>query len=73
MMALEELRLKEGVHVMLIKIFGEGACPSGSLVVGGGLVNGIVGVVLGFWKAWDVWRDTGSGDGKSVSGTIRNV
>jgi hypothetical protein len=47
---------------------------SGSLVaVGGGLVNGSVGVVLGFWRAGDVWGDFGSGDSKNTCGVIRNV
>lgn len=73
MMAVEELRVKEGAQVMLIKNLGEGACPSGSLVAGGGLVNGSVGVVLGFWRAGDVWGDTGSGNGKGACGAIRNV
>ena len=73
MMAIEELRVKVGAQVMLIKNLGEGACPSGSLVAGGGLVNGNVGVVLGFWRSTDVWGDGGVGDGKSTVGAIRNV
>jgi ATP-dependent DNA helicase PIF1 len=75
MMAVEELRVKEGAQVMLIKNLGEGACVSGSgsLAVGGGLVNGSVGVVLGFWRAGDVWGDFGSGDSKNTCGAIRNV
>jgi len=73
MMAVEELRVKEGAQVMLIKNLGEGACPSGNLVAGGGLVNGSVGVVLGFWRATDVWGDTGAGEGKGQTGAVRNV
>jgi hypothetical protein len=73
MMAVEELRVKEGAQVMLIKNLGEGACPSGNLVAGGGLVNGSVGVVLGLWRATDVWGDTGAGEGKGQTGAVRNV
>lgn len=75
MMAVDELRVKEGAQVMLIKNLGEGACTSGngSLVAGGGLVNGSVGVVLGFWRAGDVWGDSGPGDSKNACGVIRNV
>lgn len=68
MMAVEELKVKEGAQVMLIKNMGEG-CGG----MGGGLVNGSVGVVIGFYKAGDVWGDSGVWDGKNTSGAIRNV
>lgn len=77
MMAVEELQVKEGAQVMLIKNLGEGSCSNSSsglatMTTGGGsLVNGSVGVVLGFWTAEDVWGDVG--EGKSATGAIRNV
>jgi len=71
MMAVEDLKLKGGAQVMLIKNLGEGACSSGNLIPGGGLVNGSVGVVIGFFRTGDVWGDVV--DGKSGCGTVRNV
>ena len=73
MMAVEELRVKEGAQVMLIKNLGEGACAGVNIAVGGGLVNGSVGVVLGFWRSVDVWGDAGVGDTKGTTGSIRNI
>lgn len=77
MMAVAELKVKEGAQVMLIKNLGEGSCPGASTSMdmtssGGGLVNGSVGVVLGFWKASDVWGDGGQGRAGST-GVVRNV
>lgn len=77
MMAVAELKLKEGAQVMLIKNLGEGSCPSAStskdvMASGGGLVNGSVGIVLGFRKANEVWGDGGRGRVVST-GVIRNV
>ena len=77
MMAVAELKLKEGAQVMLIKNLGEGSCPSASTskdetASGGGLFNGSVGIVLGFRKVNDVWGDGGQGRGGST-GVVRNV
>lgn len=77
-MAVAELRVKEGAQVMLIKNLGEGSCPGAAststdvTASGGGLVNGSVGVVLGFCKVSGVWGDGGPGRASST-GVIRNV
>lgn len=77
MMAVEELRVKEGAQVMLIKNLGEGSCPNvavgGTISMGSGLVNGSVGVVVGFRRLADVSGETSSNCNGSGTGHVRNV
>lgn len=65
MMAVDELRIKVGAQVMLIKNLGE--VSGGPAGAGGGLVNGSVGLVVAFCRPWEVCGDV------STSGTVRNV
>ena len=65
MMAVDELRIKIGAQVMLIKNLGEG--PGAAVSAGGGLVNGSVGLVVGFRGQGEVCGDV------STSGSVRNV
>lgn len=70
MMAVDELRIKVGAQVMLIKNLGEGPGGGGGLAngsMGGGLVNGSVGLVVGFRRPGEVCGDV------STSGSVRNV
>lgn len=77
-MAVQEVYLKEGAQVMLIKNLAQGLSAStaslgAKISVGTSLVNGSVGVVIGFRRLVDVSGDTTSSSAVSGTGHVRNV